>query len=89
MSTEPVTPLLDILRACTVPEQEELAKMAGTTRNYLYQVATCHRKAVRVSTALAISEAVTRMHVRTLGRIPKISVSDIATMCANACDRAH
>lgn len=82
MSTQHVTPLLEVLRACSVPEQQEIARLAGTTRNYLYQVATCHRKSVRASTAIAISDAVTKLHVRSLGRIPKISVEEIATMCA-------
>lgn len=81
MQNEPVTPLLEVLRACSVPEQHEIARQAKTTRNYLYQVATCHRASVRASTAVAISDAVTKMHVRTLGRVPKISVDEIATMC--------
>lgn len=82
MSTEPpITPLLEVLRTCSVPEQEEIARLAGTTRNYLYQVATCHRASVRASTAVAISTAVTKMHVKTLGRVPKISFEEIASMC--------
>lgn len=81
MHAETITPLLDVLRCCSTDEQAELARLAGTTRNYLYQVATCHRRSVSARKALAISRAATAMHVRSLGRIPKISMEEIATMC--------
>jgi hypothetical protein len=55
--------------------------MAKTTRNYLYQMAACHRRAFSASKVLAISEAATRMHVKSLGRIPKISPEAITSMC--------
>jgi hypothetical protein len=77
----PKTPLLEVLRQCTVAEQHELAALAGTKRNYLYQLATCRRKSTKLNTAYAISEAVTKMHVKTLGKVPKISVEELATMC--------
>lgn len=81
MDDQTITPLLEVLRCCSVEEQAELARLAGTTRNYLYQVATCYRRSVSARKALNISRAVTTMHVRSLGRIPKISIEEIATMC--------
>lgn len=80
MSSE--TPLLKLLRCCTVPEQIELAALAKTTRNYLYQMAACHRCEFGAALVQRISKAATEMHVRSLGRIPKISAEEIATMCS-------
>jgi DNA-binding Xre family transcriptional regulator len=81
----PKTPLLEVLRQCTTEQQQQIADMAGTTRNYLYQLATCQRKSTSVSKAASISMAVTRMHVITLGKVPKISMEEIAEMCACGC----
>jgi hypothetical protein len=79
----PMTPLLEVLRQCSTEQQTQIAEMAGTTRNYLYQLATCQRKSTSVAKAAAISAAVTRMHVRSLGKVPKISIEEIAGMCAH------
>lgn len=76
------TPLLQLLRQCTVPEQHELARLAGTKRGYLYQLASCHRCSVRAHLGYQISRAATIMHVKSLGRIPKITIDELATMCA-------
>lgn len=81
----PMTPLLEVLRQCTVEEQHELAALAGTQRNYLYQLATCQRKSTKLDTAFKIVEAVNKMHVRSLGRIPKISLDELAQMCKECC----
>lgn len=78
---EPKTPLLECLRACTVPEQHQIAAWAKTPRNYLYQLATCQRRGTNTLRALRISEAITKMHVQTLGRVPKVSVEELAKMC--------
>ena len=78
MESQP-SPLLSVLRNCSVKEQTELAEIARTTRNYLYQVATLQRTP-RVGLAKRISEATGRLHVRTLGRVPKISVDALAEM---------
>jgi hypothetical protein len=79
---ENATPLLTALRACTVGEQHEWAALADTTRNYLYQLATCSRKAPGVNLAKRIADASVQMHVKTLGRVPKVTLEQIATMCA-------
>lgn len=81
METEKITPLLIVLRACSVAEQEEIAKRANTTRNYLYQIATCHRTGLGVGLATRIVKAVGWMHARSLGRIPKVTVDELATQC--------
>ena len=44
MENPSITPLLEVLRTCTANEQLELATLAGTTRNYLYQLATCREQ---------------------------------------------
>lgn len=80
MEQPSITPLLEVLRTCTPNEQIELAALAGTTRNYLYQLATGHRRQLGAHLAVRISKAVTQMHVKSLGRIPKISVEELATM---------
>ena len=80
MEEQNITPLLEVLRVCSTEEQFEIAKLADTTRNYLYQLATGHRQSLSANLALRISRAVTQMHVKSLGRIPKISVEELATM---------
>ena len=79
-SQSPPTPLLHALRCCTVPEQHQWAKLAETSRNYLYQLATCERRA-GLGTALRIVEASKQMHVLTTGRVPKITLAELASMC--------
>lgn len=75
------TPLLLALRACTVPEQHEWAELAGTKRNYLYQLAMCTRKQAGANLAQRVAAASVEMHVRSLGRIPKVTLEQLATMC--------
>ena len=81
MTQEAVTPLLAALRACSVPEQHEWAALAGTKRNYLYQLALCTRKSCRSGLARSIAEASVAMHVKTTGRIPKVTMEELASMC--------
>jgi hypothetical protein len=75
------TPLLEVLRRCTTKEQIEMAGWAGTTRNYLYQLATCQRTSTNLRKALGIINAINQMHARTLGRVPKITIEQLANMC--------
>ncbi len=76
-----VTPLLTALRACTVDEQYEFARLAGTKRNYLYQLASCHRRQPNITLAAAICAASVALNSRTKGRVPVLTTDDIATMC--------
>lgn len=58
LKTAPKTPLLAILRALeTDAKRDEFAKLAGTSRLYLYQLAGCHNRSCRSSLALAIASA--------------------------------
>jgi DNA-binding XRE family transcriptional regulator len=75
------TALLRVLRACTRQEAERIADAAGTKRHYLYAIAGCHRTP-NVQLASAICAAVDTLHEQTEGRVPKITVDDIAKMCA-------
>lgn len=70
------TPLLRALRCCTVPEQHEMAKLAGTSRGYLYQLAARDRTAGG-KLAMRIVSASRSMHIKTTGRVPKLSLEDI------------
>jgi hypothetical protein len=72
------TPLLHALRCCTVPEQHEMAKLAGTSRGYLYQLAAGDRTAGgRLASALV--KASREMHIKTTGRIPKLTLEEIVS----------
>lgn len=72
----PVHPLLEVLRACTVQEQHDIAAQAGTKRNYLYQISS-RTRTPKIQLAQRISKAVLDMHVKTTGRVPKISVEQL------------
>lgn len=58
-----------------------MAGWAGTTRNYLYQLATCQRTSTNLRKGLAIIKAINKMHARSLGRVPKITLEELAMMC--------
>lgn len=86
---EDTTPLMALLRAFeNEAEHAEFAAEAGTTSNYLYALAGCHRGQPKVGLALAIEDASVKFHVKTNGRIPLITVRDLATMCSTVgfCD---
>jgi hypothetical protein len=78
---KPITPLLSALRKMTVEEQHQFAKLSGTTRNYCYQIATCSRPSPRAKLTKGLADASVVMHVQTLGRTPKLTMEQIATMC--------
>lgn len=72
-----------LLRACeSEAEREQFASLAGTTVNYLYALAGCHRGQPRAGLAVGIEDASRVFHQRTAGRIPIIGMREIATMCA-------
>lgn len=78
------TPMLHLLRCCTVEQREWLAQQADTNVNYLYAIAGCHRKKISVQLAFAIEQASRVLHDRTGGDTPVITAQQIATMCAVA-----
>ena len=75
------TPLMALLRACSKEQRNLLATYAGTSVNYLYGLAGCHRAQPRASLALAIAEASEQLHDETLGITPIVTVRQLATMC--------
>jgi len=78
---KPITPLLAALRTLTVEEQEQFARLAGTSRSYLYQLAICSRSSPRSKLAKGIADASVVLHLQTLGRSPKLTIDTIASMC--------
>lgn len=78
------TPLSDLLRDATPDERDRLARLAGTTVNYLYQVAGCHRPRPSAEFAVALADASMTLNKATKGRLPILTVREIATMCAVA-----
>ena len=77
-TNKPATTLLHALRCCTVPEQHELAALADTSRGYLYKLAAGERIAGgRLASALV--KASRAMHIKTTGRIPKLTLEDIVS----------
>ena len=79
------TPLSELLRLATPPERERLARLAGgTTVNYLYQLAGCHRPRPSAEFAVQLADATVLLNRETKGRLPIITVRELATMCALA-----
>ncbi len=60
---EKVTPLLELLRACTRDQRLELAELAGVAEVQLYTYAGQHREPL-VNRAIQIVEASKTMHER-------------------------
>lgn len=77
------SPLMALLRACNDDAERTLfAAQAGTTVNYLYALAGCHRGQPRAALAVGIEDASVAFNKSTAGRIPVVTVREIATMCA-------
>lgn len=73
------------MRLATTAEQEELAKLAGTKRSYLYHLAgekaTNYAREPLPKLAAAIESASAVMHKKTKGRLPLIYRTDLVTAC--------
>lgn len=78
------TPLMTLLRALTDEERTAFAAEAGTTVNYLYALAGCHRGQPRAALAVGIEDASRSWHTKSGGRTPLVTIREIATMCAIA-----
>ncbi|MFM2287558.1 MAG: hypothetical protein RL684_701 [Pseudomonadota bacterium] len=77
------TPLLDLLRALeTDDRRDELARGAGTTRVYLYSLATCQRCSCRAPLAKGIADASAKLAEKY--GTPVVTMEQLATMCAGA-----
>lgn len=78
--SKPVTPLLEWLRAATPDQRERMAALAGTTVNYIYQVATLERgQRLSADMAFRLEDAMTT--VADEGSAPAIvTARELATM---------
>lgn len=65
----------------TADEQSELAKLAKTTRNYLYQLASDQRTS-KPRLAGRIAEASVKMHKKSRKRLPILTRADLVPDCA-------
>ena len=77
-----MTPLAQLLRACTPEQRDWLAERAGTTTNYLYALAGCHRERTSVGLAIAIEDATRELNATAGTQI--VTARELATMCAVA-----
>lgn len=75
----PPTPLRAILRHLTDEQRDEFAALSGLTKNYLYQLAGCHRQSTSALNAVRIAAASELMAVR-YGSVP-VTVVELANMC--------
>ena len=79
-----MTPLARLLQVASSDEKHRLAALTGTTLNYLYQVAGCHREAPSAALAFAIEDASRIIAQESDGRLFVVTAREIATMCATA-----
>lgn len=71
--------LLAAMRACTPEERVQFAELAGTTENYLYMLAGPHREP-GVAKAASVARASVIMHERTGGRVPIVTLDQLAEL---------
>lgn len=74
------TPLLELLRAATEAERDELAAHVGTAVNYLYQLATCERPRPSARLCVAIEDGTVTMNKKN-PKLRVVTVRELATMC--------
>ncbi len=78
----PKTPLLALLRELrTDDKRDELATLAGTSRNYLYQLAGCYRGEAGCCPELAKRLAAATVTLRKKYRTPALTVQQLTGMC--------
>lgn len=75
------TVLFRWLRVASDLERDRLALLAGTSVNYLYQIAACRREP-KVGLAFRIESASRRMWAETEGRLAIITAEELAQQCA-------
>lgn len=81
------TPLLALLRSATPDQRQRLADLAGTSVNYLYQLASGSRGSrLTVTLAFKIEDATRTLRAETGGAksgLPVIAARDLADMGSN------
>lgn len=80
-----MTKLSEFLRASSADERERCARKAGTSVAYLYQLAGLHRTNPGVEIALGIEQATAELHRESDGRLPVVTMKDLA-MAADLAD---
>lgn len=83
MSTEPITPLLAWLRKATAEQRERMATLAGTTTNYVYQLATPGgKRGQRISADMAfrLEDAMRTVEEESQGALPAVTARELAAM---------
>lgn len=70
------------MRAATPGEQDLLAAQLGTSRNMLYQISGGF-KPVSTERGVAIEKLTERMHIASIGRLPRIYRTDMVEACRN------
>ncbi len=78
------TKLAEFLRAATPEEREQCAVKAGTSVQYLYQLAGLHRTNPGVQIAIGVERATTEMSKDSNGRLPVVTAQDLAEMARMA-----
>lgn len=79
------------LAAASGPEQEELARRAGTSRQYLYKLANStkgYARTAKAGLAAAIEQATAAMNRESKARLPRVYRTDLNTDC-RACPYAQ
>lgn len=77
------TPLAEYLRGATPSERIETAELAGTSVNYLYQLAGSHRGKtgkITLHLAMAIEQATHAVALKSEGRLTGVTAIQLATM---------
>jgi transcriptional regulator with XRE-family HTH domain len=82
-----MTSMKQWMQAATPVQQFDLAKRAGTSRNYLYHLAGNFRDA-SAELAQRIERACLEMHKETKGALPKVYRTDLNNAC-RGCDFAQ
>ena len=65
------------MKVATKEERERVAELAGTSVDYLYQLAGGHRENPKLRLAAGIVRAVYTLHHETLGRLPVVELTDL------------
>ena len=74
--------LAEWLRLATPEQRERAGRLAGTSVQYFYQLASGHRQCPRADKAFAMEDAFHTLHEESAGLLPVITARQIANMAA-------
>lgn len=69
--------LAEWMKVATKEERERVAEEAGTSVDYLYQLAGGHRENPKLRLAAGIVRAIYTLHMETMGRLPVVDLADM------------